>query len=45
MRSHYEKEEGSIRSQLLPQTITVQLANLEFAFKQQEGWSYIKVGY
>ena len=39
------KRRGIDKSQLLPQAITVQLANLEFAFKQQEGWSYIKFGY
>jgi uncharacterized protein len=39
------KRRGIDKSQLLPQVTTVQLANLEFAFKQQEGWSYIKAGY
>ena len=39
------KRRGIDKGQLLQQAITVPLANLEFAFKQQEGWSYIKFGY
>lgn len=36
---------GIVKSQLLPQTVTVPLASLEMSSKQQEGWSYMKAGY
>ena len=36
---------GIVKSQLLPQTVTVPLASLEMSTKQQEGWSYMKAGY
>lgn len=36
---------GIVKSQLLPQTVTVPLASLEISSKQQEGWSYLKAGY
>ena len=36
---------GIVKSQLLPQTVTVPLASLEISSKQQEGWSYMKAGY
>ena len=36
---------GVVKSQLLPQTVTVPLASLEISSKQQEGWSYMKAGY
>ena len=36
---------GIIKSQLLPQAVTVPLASLEISSKQQEGWSYMKGGY
>ena len=36
---------GVDKSQLLPNIVTVPLANLEFSLKQQEGWSYIKAGW
>jgi intracellular sulfur oxidation DsrE/DsrF family protein len=39
------KRRGIAKNQLLPQAVTVPLANLEFSSKQQEGWSYIKSGY
>jgi intracellular sulfur oxidation DsrE/DsrF family protein len=39
------KRRGIDKSELLPQATTVPLANLEFVYKQQEGWSYIKAGY
>jgi len=36
---------GIEKIQLLPLTVVVPLANLEFSSKQQQGWSYIKAGY
>ena len=36
---------GIVKSQLLPQIVTVPLASLEISSKQQEGWSYLKAGY
>ena len=39
------QRQGIIRSQLLPQVVTVPLATLELSSKQQEGWSYLKAGY
>ena len=36
---------GIVKSQLLPQIVTVPLASLEISSKQQEGWSYMKAGY
>ena len=39
------KRRGIDKNQLLPQAVTVPLANLELSSKQQEGWSYIKSGY
>lgn len=36
---------GIVKSQLLPQIVTVPLATLEISSKQQEGWSYLKAGY
>ena len=38
------RRRGIDKSQLLGQTVTVPLANLELSSKQQEGWSYIKAG-
>ena len=37
--------QGIVKSQLIPQVVTVPLATLEISSKQQEGWSYIKAGY
>ena len=39
------QRQGIVKSQLLPQIVTVPLATLEISSKQQEGWSYIKAGY
>ena len=39
------KRQGIVKSQLIPQVVTVPLATLEISSKQQEGWSYIKAGY
>jgi len=39
------KRRGIDKNQLLPQAVTVPLANLELSSKQQDGWSYIKSGY
>ena len=39
------QRQGIVKSQLLPQIVTVPLATLEISAKQQEGWSYIKAGY
>jgi uncharacterized protein len=36
---------GIVKSQLLPQIVTVPLASLEISSRQQEGWSYLKAGY
>jgi uncharacterized protein len=36
---------GIVKSQLLPQVVTVPLASLEISSKQQDGWSYLKAGY
>ena len=36
---------GIIKSQLLPQVVTVPLATIEISSKQQDGWSYMKAGY
>lgn len=36
---------GIVKSQLLPQTVTIPLASLEISSRQQEGWSYLKAGY
>ncbi len=36
---------GIVKSQLIPQVVTVPLASLEISLKQQEGWSYLKAGY
>lgn len=36
---------GIVKSQLLPQIVTVPLASLEISSKQQEGWSYLKAGF
>ena len=39
------QRQGIVKSQLLPQIVTVPLATLEISTKQQEGWSYIKAGF
>jgi intracellular sulfur oxidation DsrE/DsrF family protein len=39
------QRQGIVKSQLLPQVVTVPLATLEISSKQQEGWSYIKAGF
>ncbi len=39
------KRTGVDKTQLLPLIVTVPLANLEIASKQQDGWSYVKAGY
>jgi intracellular sulfur oxidation DsrE/DsrF family protein len=39
------RRRGVDKSQLLPLTVTVPLANLEFSSRQQDGWAYIKAGW
>jgi intracellular sulfur oxidation DsrE/DsrF family protein len=39
------QRQGIVKSQLLPQVVTIPLATLEISSKQQEGWSYIKAGF
>lgn len=39
------ERQGIVKSQLIPQVVTVPLATLEISSKQQEGWSYIKAGF
>lgn len=39
------QRQGIVKSQLIPQVVTVPLATIEISSKQQEGWSYIKAGF